>query len=198
MFAKENGFQIKYLDYDHPEDASPLVADAYRQRQERLRRPTDSILVESFVVMEPWLSIRYNLTPFWTVFSIKPSLERLQEYLESRRGVGKGFRDGFMFLFCSGVHSIGLAAMDEWKELLECHFASNDAGKQSGRRTKLLLWTDEKAFPKDFAFPSRYQTELAAAVSKDAQYVMAPNLPLAEFEQYIMQTAHRHKVCYTA
>ncbi|KAF7174055.1 hypothetical protein CNMCM6106_008144 [Aspergillus hiratsukae] len=201
-FAKEHGFRIKYLDYDHPEDASPLVADVYRQRQARLRRPTDSILVESFILMEPWLSIRYNLTPFWTIFSIKPSLERLQEYLKMCHGAGKPFRDGFIFLFSSGVHSIGLAGVDEWKGLLERHFSSQDRpGKDFGRPgdpPKLVLGTDEKAFPKDFGFPARYQTELARAVSKEAQYVMPPNLPLGEFEHYMRQNAGRYKVSYKA
>ncbi|OJJ52221.1 hypothetical protein ASPSYDRAFT_1169934 [Aspergillus sydowii CBS 593.65] len=138
-FAKEHGFQIKYLDYRHPEHASPLVADVYRRRMEQLCRPTDSILVEGFAVMEPWLSIRYNLTPFWTVFAIKPSLDRLKEYLEICHGAEKEFRGGFIFLFCSGVYSIGLAGVGEWKRLLESHFASQDTGKESGRDTKLLL-----------------------------------------------------------
>ncbi|KAL5049071.1 hypothetical protein BDW71DRAFT_204825 [Aspergillus fruticulosus] len=193
QFAKEHGFHIKYLDYGHPENASPLVADAYRQWKEQLRRTTDSILVESFIVMEPWLSIRYNLTPFWTVFPVKPSLERLQGYLKTCHGKGKAFRDGFMFLFCSGLDSIGLAGIHEWKRLLESHFASQDIRRESGRDTKLLLGTDEKAFPKDFGFPARYQTELARAVGKEAQYVMPPNLPLGEFEHYMMQNADRYK-----
>lgn len=193
-FAKEHGLQIKYLDYDHPENASPLVADAYRQRMKQLRRPTDSILVESFVVMEPWLSIRYNLTPFWTAFPIKPSLDRLQEYLE----IGEAFRDGFMFLFCSGADSIGLAGVDEWKRLLYSHFASQDTGKKIGRDRKLLLGTEESVFPKDFGFPVRYHTELARAVGEEAQYVMPPNLPLGELEHYMMQNGGRYGVCYKA
>lgn len=155
-FAKKHGFQIKYLDYGHPENASPLVADVYRQWKKQLRRPAGSILVESFVLMEPWLTIRYNLTPFWTVFPVKPSLERLQEYLRMCREAGEAFGDGFMFLFCSGVDSIGLAGVDEWKSLLESHF-SQDPEKKRGRGKKLLLGTDESVFPKDFGFPARYK-----------------------------------------
>ncbi|KAL4914808.1 hypothetical protein BDW62DRAFT_189822 [Aspergillus aurantiobrunneus] len=197
-FANEHGFKVKYLDYDHPEDASPLVADAYRQRQEQLRRPTSSILVESFVVMEPWLSLRYNLTPFWTVFSVRPSLERLKRYLGMCRGADKGFRDGFIFLFCSGMHSIGLGRIDEWKGLLGSHFASQTAERESSRNPRLVLGTDERAFPKDFGFPARYQTELARAVGEEGQYVMPPNLPLAELEHYMIQNADRYRVSYTA
>ncbi|KAI9372359.1 hypothetical protein BJX61DRAFT_542768 [Aspergillus egyptiacus] len=197
-FAKEHGFKVRYLDYHHPEDASPLVADAYRQRQEQLRRPTGSILVESFVVMEPWLSLRYNLVPFWTVFSVRPSLERLQRYLEICRGAEKGFRDGFIFLFCSGVYSIGLGRIDEWKGLLESHFASQTEERESSRNSRLVLGTDERAFPKDFGFPARYQNELARAVGEEGQYVMPPNLPLAEFEHYMIQNADRCRVSYTA
>ncbi|RMJ21646.1 TAP-like protein [Aspergillus sp. HF37] len=186
-FAKEHGFQIKYLDYVHPEDASPLVADVYRQRNEQLRRPTDSILVESFVVMEPWLAIRYSLTPFWAVFSIKPSLERLREYLKACHGA---FRNGFMILFCSGVNSVGLAGVDEWKGLLDSHFPRKERN--------LLLGVDESVFPKDFGVPVRYQPELAKAVGEEAQYVMPPSLGLAELERYMAQNSDHYKVHYKA
>ncbi|OQE16047.1 hypothetical protein PENFLA_c029G03308 [Penicillium flavigenum] len=191
-FAKEHGFKIKYLDFDHPEDAGPLVADADRQWKEQLRRPIHSILVESFILMEPWLAIRYNLTPFWTMFPVKQSFERLQEYLKMCQG--KGFKNGFSFLFCSGAYSIGLAKLDEWKGLLESHFASQDMAK--ARDKKLLLGTDENAFPKDFGFPARYQVELARAVGEEGQYVMPPSLTLVGFEHY-MQNSHRYGVYYT-
>ncbi|PGH15565.1 hypothetical protein AJ79_02347 [Helicocarpus griseus UAMH5409] len=198
-FAKEHGFKIKYLDYDEPESVSPLVADVYRQRQEQLCRQADSILVESFVVMEPWLSIRCNLAPFWTAFPVKPSLELLQRYLKRCRREGNAFRDGFMFLFCSGVHSIGLRGVHEWKQLLTSHFASHNTEKKLGEgKELLLLGTDEKAFPKDFGFPARYHYELAKAVDKEAQYVMPPNLPLGEFESYMMQNADHYGASYKA
>ncbi|CAG8908474.1 unnamed protein product [Penicillium egyptiacum] len=191
-FAKEHGFKIKYLDYDHPEDASPVVADADRQWKEQLRRPIDSILVDSFILMEPWLAIRYNLTPFWTMFPVRPSFERLQEYLKMCQG--KEFKNGFAFLFCSGAHSIGLPRLAEWKGLLENHFASQDMDKL--RNKKILLGTDENVFPKDFGFPARYQVELARAVGEEGQYVMPPSLALGDFEHY-MQNSHRYGVYYT-
>lgn len=197
-FADEHGFQVKYLDYDHAEHPSPLVADAYHRWKEQLRRPTDSILVESFVVMEPWLAISYNLTPFWTVFPIKPSLERLQEYLEKCHRSGKAFSDGFMFLFCSRVDAVGLAGMDEWKRLLGSHFAFHDTGKKLDRDKKLFPGTEEDAFPKDFGFPARYQPELARAVGEEAQYVMPPSLALSEFERYMAENSGGYRVHYKA
>jgi pimeloyl-ACP methyl ester carboxylesterase len=196
-FARNHGFQVKYLDFDHPENASPLVADAYRRRNEQLRRPTDSILAENFVLLEPWLAMRYNLTPFWTVFPVEPSLKRLQEYLTKCQGTGKAFRDGFMFLFCSGVDSVGLAGVDRWKALLDGHFASQDGEKKRPARDRILLvGTDEKAFPKDFGFPARYQTELARAVGAEGQYVMPPVLRLAEFEHSMTQNGGHFGVNY--
>ncbi|KAK4112408.1 hypothetical protein N656DRAFT_779271 [Canariomyces notabilis] len=198
-FAHNHGFQIKYLDFDHPEDASPLVADAFRRQNEQLRRPTDSILVENFVLLEPWLTMRYNLTPFWTVFPVEPSLKRLQEYLSKCQGTGKAFRDGFILLFCSGVDSVGLAGVDRWKSLLESHFASQDGEKNRHDRDGILLvGTDEKAFPKDFGFPARYQKELARAVGPEAQYVMPPALQLPEFEHYVTQNGGHYGVDYKA
>jgi pimeloyl-ACP methyl ester carboxylesterase len=196
-FASDHGFQVKYLDYDQPEDASPLVADLYRQRNEQLRRPTDSILVESFVLLEPWLAMRYNLSPFWTVFPVKPSLERLQEYLRMCQGAGKAFRDGFVFLFCSGVDSVGFAGLDRWKGLLDSHFASQDTENKKPARVR-LVGTDEKVFPKDFGFPARYQGELAKAVGPEAQYVMPPAFSFAEFEGYMTRNGGRYGVAYRA
>jgi hypothetical protein len=197
-FARDHGFQIKYLDYDQPEDASPLVADAYRERSKHLRRPADSILVENFVLLEPWLAMRYNLSPFWTVFPVEPSLERLREYLRKCQGTGKAFRDGFLFLFCSGVNSVGVAGLDRWKGLLDGHFVSQNTEKKVSRDRKLLVGTDEKAFPEDFGFPARYQGELARAVGPEAQYVMPPAFSLTEFEQYMTENGGRYGVDYKA
>lgn len=195
--AKDHGFKVTYLDYDSPENVSPLVADADRQWKEQLCRPIDSILVESFILMEPWLAIRYNLIPFWTVFPVKPSLKRLQEYLKMCHGEEKEFKDGFVFLFCSGVYYIGLAGADEWKELLESHFMSQHTDNKLDRNKKLLLGTDERVFPKDFGFPARYQIELARAVGETGQYVMPPSLALADFKRYMLQNSRRYGVYYT-
>ncbi|EEP82811.1 predicted protein [Uncinocarpus reesii 1704] len=208
-FANEHGFQIKYLDYDHPEDASPLVADMYRQwrTSAQLHRghPTaDSILVENFVVLEPWLAMRYNLIPFWTVFPVKPSLERLQRYLNRCSEAGRGFKDGFLFLFCSGVHSIELMGVEAWKEVLRRHFASSSASSKDmdavveKKPSPLLLGIDKNKFPKDFGFPALYQGQLAEAVGEEGQYVMPPSLALVVLERFMMRNAENYGMCYKA
>jgi hypothetical protein len=102
-----------------------------------------------------------------------------------------------MFLFCSGVDSVGLAGVDRWKALLDGHFASQDGEKKRPARDRILLvGTDEKAFPKDFGFPARYQTELARAVGAEGQYVMPPVLRLAEFEHSMTQNGGHFGVNY--
>ncbi|RJE23339.1 TAP-like protein [Aspergillus sclerotialis] len=199
-FAKQHGFQIKYIDYDHPETASPVVADLYTQWREQLRTPTSSLLVENFIVMEPWLAIRYNLIPFWTVFPVKPSLEKLQEYLRLHRERGKPFQDGFLFLFCSGVDSIGLAGVDEWRGVLDCHFAARDKGLEGrvgeGRTRVRVLGIDERKFPKDFGFPALYQSHLVGAVGEEGQHVMPPDLGSDVFEEFMVRNAGRYGVYY--
>ncbi|KAM7196931.1 hypothetical protein V8F20_006898 [Naviculisporaceae sp. PSN 640] len=207
-FARDHGFQIKYLDFEQPEDASPLVANMYRQwNEQQLRRagPTDSILVESFVLLEPWLAMRYNLSPYWSVFPVDPSLERLEKYLRRCQEARNAFRDGFLFLFCSGVDSVGLAGVDRWKGVLDGHFASSSSqdeendNKQVARDKRArLVGTDEKVFPRDFGFPARYQRELARAVGPEAQYVMPPALLFAEFEQYMTRNGAHCRVVYQA
>lgn len=192
-FAKAHGFHVKYLDYNHPEGPSPLVADVYREWQKQLNRPTDSILVESFILSEPWLSIRYNLTPYWTVFSVRPSLERLRNYLEICDRTDISFRRGFMFLFCSGVHSVGLAEIEKWKAVLKKHF-----GQDADQNDLLLLGTDERVFPKDFGFPARYHSELARAVNEAGQYVMPPRLSFDWLEKYMIQNGDDFGVHYSA
>ena len=195
-FAKEHGFQIKYIDYDHPENASPLVADLYTQWRQQLNTPTTSLLVENFIVIEPWLAIRYNLTPFWTVFPVMPSLAKLQAYLRLRQERDEPFQNGFLFLFCSGVESIGLAGVDEWRSVLDCHFAK-DQGIDSGGRTRVrVLGIDERKFPKDFGFPALYQSQLAGAVGVEGQFVMPPDLGLDVFEEFMGRNARRYGVYY--
>ncbi|KAJ3031160.1 hypothetical protein HDV00_008494 [Rhizophlyctis rosea] len=174
--AREKGFKISYLDLEHPEVASPVVADLYREWRGELGRPTDRLLLESFIVMEPWLAVRYNLTPYWLVFPVKPSLENFQKYLERCKAEGRSYSQALGMLFCSGVRSIGLADTEDWKKVLTEHLGHDGSCNEGKSRGKLLLGVDEKAFPGDFGFPALYHKELKKAVDAEGQYVMPPDL----------------------
>ena len=41
------------------------------------------LLVESFIVMEPFWTIRTGSVPFWMVFNKLPSAEALEQYLDA-------------------------------------------------------------------------------------------------------------------
>ncbi|WP_204298037.1 hypothetical protein [Actinoplanes campanulatus] len=113
-FAKERGYRVARLVHDEPEDLSPLVADLYRRWYRRRGRPTNRLLIESFMLMDPWWTLRTGSVPYWTLFPVRPSLDRLHRYLD-----GADTYD-FMHLglFCHGVVSPGSVSAAEWRDLL--------------------------------------------------------------------------------
>ncbi|GGN31655.1 hypothetical protein GCM10010109_52060 [Actinoplanes campanulatus] len=113
-FAKERGYRVARLVHDEPEDLSTLVADLYRRWYRRRGRPTNRLLIESFMLLDPWWTLRTGSVPYWTLFPVRPSLDRLHRYLD-----GADTYD-FMHLglFCHGVGSPGSVSAAEWRDLL--------------------------------------------------------------------------------
>jgi hypothetical protein len=104
------------------------------------------LLVESFILLEPWLALATGSVPFWLVFNTEPSLAAINRYLDS----AGPFDEIRMSLFSHGVESVGLPTIDQWRSVLR------RAGKIGS-----FLGVDEQAFPRDFATMARYHQALA-------------------------------------
>jgi hypothetical protein len=58
------------------------VADLYRRWYARSGVPARRLLVESFVLLDPWLVARTRSVPFWATFPVERSARALERYLD--------------------------------------------------------------------------------------------------------------------
>ena len=167
-FARNHGFHVRRVVFDEPEHASPLVADFYRSWNRRRGVLGNRLLVESFIVMEPYWTIRTGSAPYWMVFNKLPSAEALEAYLES----GDPFDEILMMLFSHGVDSIGLTPMERWRGILA-----------RARKRGVFAGVDEQAYPRDFAVFVRYYFDLQRKIV--SRYPMEPAVTLNELESFL-------------
>src|SRR5205085_1591445 len=80
--ARRHGYQLRRLLFPDPELLSPLVADLYRWWHRQRGLEANRLLVESFILMEPWWTLRTGAVPFWMTFNTTPSADRLTQYLD--------------------------------------------------------------------------------------------------------------------
>jgi len=176
-FAERHGYRTRRIVFEAPEDVSPLVADFY-QRWNRERGVVGKrLLVESFIVMEPYWTVRTGTVPFWMVFNKLPSAEALEAYLDNR----DPFNEIFMMLFSHGVESIGLTPIDRWRRILE------HAQKQG-----TFVGVNENAYPRDFAVFVRYHFDFKRKAR--SRYPMPPPVTLEQLDRFVEQSASRYRV----
>jgi hypothetical protein len=140
------GADLRRLRFDAPEDLSPVVADLYRDWYRRRDITPNRLLVDNFLLIEPWWTLRTGSVPFWTVFNTEPSRQRLLRFLND----GVSFDEIRLILFSHGVESVGLASIDDWSHAL-------DHAKKIGTFTGV----DVRAYPRDFAVFARTHRDLA-------------------------------------
>lgn len=167
--AEERGLRIRRLTFADPQDLSPLVADFYRWWYERRGIPSNRLLAESFIVLEPWWTLRTGSVPFWMTFNVEASAAALERYLESR----DAFEELNLMLFSHGTESAGLAPIERWRRILE-----SAPGKGQ------FLGTDPKKYPKDFAVFGRYHSALR---SIPGRHPIPDPLGLEEFEGFLRE-----------
>jgi hypothetical protein len=147
-FSEKNAWALKRIKFTEPEDLSPVTADFYRDWQGQEKRSRTRLLVESFILLDPQWVLQAGAIPYWTVFSVKPSLKRAVDYVTGA-DTGKAFDEILIMLFPHGVESVGLAPVKDWEVL--CPYAL------SGCR---FIGVDRKVYPRDFAAFLRYHREL--------------------------------------
>ncbi|MBM0237066.1 hypothetical protein JNW88_07785 [Micromonospora sp. ATA32] len=113
-FADRHGYRLRQLAFGEPEDLSPLIADLYRWWYRQRGLPADRLLIDSFMLLDPWWTLRIGAVPYWTAFPVQPSLAGLHRYLDS----GDGYDYLHVGLFCHGVNSVGAATAEQWRDVL--------------------------------------------------------------------------------
>lgn len=177
-FAKRRGYRVKRIVFSEPEQVSPLVADLYRWWYGQRGIISNRLLVESFILMEPWWTLRLAATPFWMVFNMEPSAQQLESYLNNRAP----YDHIHMMLFAHGVESIGLPSIERWQALLE-----------QARIKNSFIGVDQKAHPSDFSVFARYYKDLRKI---PVRHPLPAPLALNQFYDFLTQAGDRYAVSW--
>lgn len=175
-FARRNGYKVKRVLFDEPEQLSPLAADLYRRWNQQRGVIGNRLLAESFIVMEPTWCIRTGSVPFWMVFNTLPSAASLENYLRN----SAAFEEIYLMLFSHGVDSIGLCPIERWRALLAL------------ARRGDLIGVDENAYPRDFAVFVRYYFDLLNKIK--SRYPAPAAVSLATLTEMMTQDSSRYAV----
>jgi hypothetical protein len=174
--ARRRGWRVRRVVFMQPEDLSPLVAELYRWWYRARGIDSHRLLVESFVLLEPWWTLRSGAAPFWMVFNKQPSLDAVEAYLART----DPFNEIALTLFSHGVDSVGLPSIERWA-------AVPGRARTAGR----FVGVDRVAFPRDFAVFLRFHRDLAAAAQR---WPMPAPLTLAQLDAFLHAEGHRFAV----
>ena len=166
--AAREGLRLRRLRFAAPEELSPVVADLYRDHYEQRGIPPTRLLAESFLLIEPWWTLRTGSAPFWTVFNTEPSRQALLSYLRQ----SPPYDEIRLTLFSHGVDSVGLATIGDWQRVLE-----------HAHKIGTLAGVDTRRYPRDFAVFARAHRDLARM--RHLYPMPAQPLNLAEAEEYL-------------
>jgi hypothetical protein len=178
-FARRHGYRIRRVVFEQPEDLSPMVADLHRWWYRRLGNEDNRLVVDSFILMDPYWTLRTRSVPFWMVFNTEGSFRALDGYL----GRAPAFDEILITLFSHGVDSIGLVPIRQWRGLF--------AG---ARKRGDFIGVDEAAFPRDFGVFVRYHFDLLRKIR--ARHPSPPVLTLDELDQFLGQARDGYRVAW--
>lgn len=179
-FARERGYQVRRIIFTEPEDLSPFVAELYRWWYKRRQIVTNCLLVESFLLTEPMLTLKTGSVPFWMKFNKQPSLDALENYLDS----ADPYDEIYLMLFSHGVESVGLPPIERWRRVFE-----------KARKRGNFVGVNEEKYPRHFASMVRYHTDLKRLIS--ARYPLPNSLTLEQLDEFIEQEKGNFRVEFT-
>lgn len=174
--ARRHGYRVRRIVVDEPEHLSSLVAELYRWWYAQRGYAPSRLVVNSFLLNEPYWTLATGSTPYWMTFNKQPSAEALEAYLDEHGP----FDEIYLMLFAHGVHSVGLVPIERWRELV---------GR--ARKKGSLLGVDEKEYPLDMSVYLRYHNEFRRLPSR---YPIPGPLALTQLDQFLRQQAARHPV----
>jgi hypothetical protein len=175
--ARECGYRVRRVVFEDPHEPSPLVADLYRWWYTQRGLAPNRLIVDSFILMEPFWTLRTGSAPFWMTVNMEPSADALEAYLNAH----PPFDEIYLMLFSHGVNSVGLTPIERWKALL---------GR--ARRRSDFLGVDTRAYPRDFATFVRYHTSIPDAIA--ARYPLPGPLALSQLDVFLEISSSRYRV----
>ncbi|HZR48094.1 MAG TPA: hypothetical protein VFB06_01105 [Streptosporangiaceae bacterium] len=177
--AGELGLTVERLRFGEPEDTSPLIAELFRHWYADQGLPSSRLLVSSFLLMDPMLTIRTRSVPYWALFGTQPSLDRLTGYLSGT----SAYDDIRLTVFPHGAHSIGLPTAEQWR-------AATGYASRHGE----LVAVDPDRYPRHFRALTGFHHELRGLPRAPA----APPLTWDAARRYLASHATSHNATFGA
>jgi hypothetical protein len=177
--AERRGYRVVRVRFEQPDDPSPFVADLFRTWYQERGIPSNRLLVSSFVVMDPWWTLRTGSVPYWLKFNTEPSADAIERYLDG----ADPYDEIHLMLFSHGVDAVGVVPKQRWQAIL-------DRAKVSGR----FAGVDPDEFPGDFAVFARYDRGIRAI---RARYPMPGPLPMERLERFVEERGDGYEVSWT-
>lgn len=151
-YAKKLDVKHVTITFDHPQDISAAVAEVYKSWYRENNIKPERLLVESFNMISPYLSISKNCIPFWLYFIVNDAAEDIENYLDN----SGEFEEIYMMILSHGKYSKGSTPMSRWKAIMNRAKVKGD-----------FIGTSPKEYPVDMAVYARYSKDLEKIVSKD-------------------------------
>lgn len=176
QFARQNEYRVVRVVFQNPQELSPLVADLYRWWYRQRRLKANRLVAESFILLEPYWTLRTGSVPFWMLFNMERSAQELERYLDG----AEPFDDIRMMLFSNGVESIRQVPIHRWRQVL---------GR--ARQRSSFVGVDEEEYPRDFASFARYHTGMKELAPR---YPLPGPLALSQLETFLKEHGDRYEV----
>lgn len=175
--AKEKNWRVVEMRFEDPESFSFVTAAIYRDWYRSMGMESSArLVVDSFILMDPYMTMRLRAVPFWLVFCTEPSPETFRRFLDDEAS----FDEIDMMLFSHGTEGVGVTSIARWQALL-------DKAHKKGR----FLGVDKRRYPRDFATFVRFDRALSRL---RPQYELPPPMPLAQFEAGLQTHGPKHGV----
>ncbi len=158
-WARGSGRPVVRLAVPGPQAAAAPVARTVRERYAALGRPTDRLIVPSFVLGDPWRTLQIGAVPYWMFFPVRPALDALGDFL----GSGEPFDRAMIMMFQHGVDSAGGVTPDDLRRTV---FSAVPRLRFVGLRPA--------AAPRDIGSLGRYGAALARVPAEPTPWTPMP------------------------
>lgn len=148
--AKNNHYGIREWKFEDADDPSPFVAELYKWFYKKNGILHNRLVVESFIMHDPYWMLKTGSIPFWMKFNMETSAGRLKEYLEK----SEQYEEIYLMLFSHGTEGIGFTGINEWKQII------SKAGSKSD-----FLGVDTEKFPWDLGSMVMYNKDFKEKIS---------------------------------
>ncbi|QDP97494.1 hypothetical protein FOE78_17645 [Microlunatus elymi] len=135
------------IGYTGPQQPAHPVADILRDWLAERGERTDTLIVPSFILSDPWRIANRALVPFWTYFAVQDALAALDRHLQT----ADSYRRVLVLAFQHGVSSPGIATADDFAAVIRKHGAE-----------PTMLAVDPDRWPHDIGSLARYGAALDA------------------------------------